>query len=65
MVTPAVRRDAVAHLAEAYEMSERRACSAIGVDGSSVRYRSGRLDDASFFALQLSEELVKARHRRR
>jgi putative transposase len=47
MVTPAVRRTAVAHLAETYEMSERRACRVIAADRSSVRYRSQRPDDAA------------------
>ena len=47
MVTPAVRRNAVADLVETYEMSERRACTLIGVDRSSVRYRSVRPDDAA------------------
>lgn len=45
MVTPAARREAVAHLEQGYEMSERRACSLIGVDRSSVRYRHRRPDD--------------------
>ena len=40
MVTPAARREAVAHLRLAYEVSERRACSALGADRTSVRYRS-------------------------
>ena len=47
MVTPAARREAVAHLEECYEMSERRACSLIGADRSSVRYRHRRPDDAA------------------
>src|SRR5512139_2826137 len=47
MVTPAARREAVAHLRVAYEVSERRACSALGADRTSVRYRSRRLDDAA------------------
>lgn len=46
MVTPAVKRDAVAHLVETHEMSERRACRLIGVDRTVVRYRSRRPDDA-------------------
>ena len=46
MVTPAARRTAVAHLAETYEMSERRACRVIAADRSSVRYRAERPDDA-------------------
>lgn len=46
MVTPAARREAVAILVELHEMSERRACSVIGADRASVRYRSRRPDDA-------------------
>ena len=45
MVTPAVRREAVAHLQVTYKVSERRACSALGTDRTSVRYRSCRPDD--------------------
>ena len=45
MVTPAAKRQAVAHLCYQYEVSQRRACSAIGVDRTSVRYRSRRSDD--------------------
>jgi len=45
MGTPAARREAVAHLEQGYEMSERRACSLIGADRSSVRYRHRRPDD--------------------
>jgi putative transposase len=46
MVTPAARREAVALLRKSFEVSERRACTALGVDRSSVRYRSIRPDDA-------------------
>ena len=46
MVTPAVRREAVAILVNEHEMSERRACSVIGADRASARYRSRRPDDA-------------------
>ena len=46
MVTPAARREAVAHLRVAFEVSERRACTAVGADRTSVRYRSNRPDDA-------------------
>ena len=45
MVTPVARREAAAHLGEAYAVSQRRACQAIGADRSSVRYRSRRADD--------------------
>ena len=47
MVTPAARRDAVAYLREIHAVSERRACRAIGVDRSMVRYRSVRADDTA------------------
>jgi putative transposase len=47
MVTPAARREAIAQLRVAYEVSERRACSALGADRTSVRYRSSRPDDAA------------------
>jgi putative transposase len=47
MVTPAARREAVVHLRVAYEVSERRACSALGTDRTSVRYRGRRPDDAA------------------
>jgi putative transposase len=45
MVTPAVKREAVAQLEGAHRMSERRACEAIGCDWMTVRYRSRRPDD--------------------
>jgi putative transposase len=47
MVTPAARREAVAHLRTAFQVSERRACAALGVDRTSHRYRSCRPDDAA------------------
>jgi putative transposase len=47
MVTPAARREAVAHLRIAYEVSERRACSALRGDRTSVRYCSRRSDDGA------------------
>jgi len=50
MVTPAARREAVAHLRSAFEVSERRACSVLGADRKSVRYRSRRPDDADIRA---------------
>lgn len=45
MVTPAAKREAVAHLQAALGMSERRACAVIGADRKSMRYRSYRGDD--------------------
>ena len=47
MVTPALRREAVAHLVTTHRMSERRACRAAGVDRTSVRYRKKRDDDGA------------------
>ncbi|ANK81859.1 MAG: integrase [Rhizobiales bacterium NRL2] len=46
MVTPAAKREAVAHLRSCHEMSERRACRVINADRTSVRYLSRRGDDA-------------------
>ena len=45
MVTPAARREAVAHLRGRLGVSERRACSIVGADRTSIRYRSRRSDD--------------------
>jgi putative transposase len=42
MVGPAAKREAVAHLRGALEMSERRACSLIAADRTMIRYRSRR-----------------------
>ena len=47
MVTPAAKRKAVAHLREAFGMSERRACKAIGCCRMTMRYQTTRADDAS------------------
>jgi putative transposase len=43
MVTPADRREAVAHLRVAFEVSERRASFALGADRTSVRHRADRM----------------------
>ena len=42
MVRPAAKRQAVAHLRERFQMSERRACSVIAADRKTIRYRSRR-----------------------
>jgi putative transposase len=47
MVTPAARREAAAHLGQVHGVSQRRACQAIGVDRSSVRYCHRRPDDGA------------------
>ena len=61
MVTPAAGREAAAHLAQTYRVSQRRACRAIGVDRSSVRYRRRRLDDGTIRTRL--RELAAARRR--
>ncbi len=61
MVTPAARREAVAHLQALLDVSERRACRVIAADRTSVRYRSRRAEDGD-----LREKLrVLAQDRRR
>ena len=45
MVTPAARRDAVAHACLVHGVSQRRACEALEFDRSSIRYRSTRPAD--------------------
>ena len=47
MVMPAARREAVVHLCGAHGVSQRRACRAIGVEWTSVRYRSRRPNDGT------------------
>ena len=61
MVTPAAKRKAVAHLMERHEMSERRACKAIGCCRMTIRYQSTRSEDGI-----LRERMIAlARERRR
>jgi len=50
MVTPAVRREAVARAVENHGVSERRACRVLEVDRSTTRYRSRRANDAELRA---------------
>jgi putative transposase len=60
MVGPAAKREAVARLRTKFEVSERRACSIIQADRTTVRYRSRRPDDA-----QLRERLRDLANARR
>ncbi|MDE2243763.1 MAG: IS3 family transposase [Bradyrhizobium sp.] len=46
VVTPAGKRKAVVHLRKAFEMSERRACKAIGYCRMTMRYQTTRADEA-------------------
>jgi putative transposase len=50
MVTPAARRLAVSHAVETFGVSQRRACTIIQADRSSIRYRQRRPDDAALRA---------------
>ena len=60
-MTPAARREAVAHLQALLDVSERRACRVIDAERTSVRYRSRRGDDS-----ELREKLrALAQERRR
>ncbi|MBO6776441.1 MAG: IS3 family transposase [Marinibacterium sp.] len=60
VLTPAAKREAVAHLQTCHGMSERRACRVIDADRKSVRYRSARDDDAG-----LREKLRELANQRR
>lgn len=60
MVTPAAKREAVAHLQALLDVSERRACRVIDADRTLVRYRSRRPDDHA-----LRERLRDLAHQRR
>ncbi len=60
MVTPVAKREAVAHLCSAFDMSERRACRTIGCIRMTVRYRCRRPDDAA-----LRRRLRELAHERR
>jgi len=61
MVTPAARREVVARLRCAFEVSERRACAVLGIDRTSVRYRGDRPDDTAVRARM--RELAAIRRR--
>ena len=45
MVTPGAKRDAVVHAQKAFGVSERRACTVIGIARRVMRYVSRRSDD--------------------
>jgi putative transposase len=60
MVTPAAERKAVAHLVDAYGMSERRACKTIGCCRMTMRYKTTRVDDAG-----LRQRMKAIAHERR
>lgn len=45
MVTPVAKRQAVRHIQEALDLSERRACALVGLARRVARYISTRADD--------------------
>jgi putative transposase len=47
MVTPVVKREAVAHLKALFGLSERRACQIAGADRKTIRYQSRRAPDTA------------------
>ncbi|MCU0802064.1 MAG: IS3 family transposase [Rhodobacteraceae bacterium] len=61
VVTPAAKRQAVAHLVASYEMSERRACRVIGCCRMTMRYEVIRQDDPML--RERLKELAKVRRR--
>ena len=61
MVTPDAKRKAVAHACEMHGVSQRRACHALKIDRSTVRYTSTRPDDAP---LREAMKAVAAERRR-
>ena len=60
MVTPAAKRDAVAHLRKAFEVSERRACKILDCCRMTVRYKAVRSEDSD-----LRERMKAIAHERR
>ena len=61
MVTPAAKRQAVAHLLQSHGMSERRACRVIGCCRMTMRYEAVRQEDA--VVRKRLKELARARRR--
>ena len=61
MVTPEVKREAVAHLCDAHKVNQRRACDVLDVDRLTVRYFSVRLDDADL--REIIRSVAQARRR--
>ncbi|MBQ0711321.1 MULTISPECIES: IS3 family transposase [unclassified Ochrobactrum] len=60
VVTPAARRKAVVHLMDHHQMSERRACKAMGFCRMTIRYETRRSDDHD-----LRERMKELAHERR
>lgn len=61
MVTPAAKREVVAHLQERFSVSERQACRLVGIPRSTVRYRHRKRGDATL--VTRLQELIQQRPR--
>lgn len=61
MVSPAIRRQVVGLVMKAHELTERRACRAIGVSRTSIRYRSCRTEPKKL--VENMREIAKERPR--
>lgn len=61
MVTPAAKREAVAHLQERFPVSERRACRLVGLSRSTLRYQRRSRDDTAL--VERLRALARARPR--
>jgi len=61
VVTPDAKREAVAHLIDQHQVSQRRACEVLKADRSTIRYHSKRLDD--FEQREAIKRIAKERHR--
>jgi putative transposase len=61
MVTPVARREAVAYVKTAYDVSERRACKSLNIDRACIRYRSRRQSDGG--VRDVLRKLSYERHR--
>lgn len=60
MVTPVAKRQAVAHLCQRHEVSQRRACQVVGADRTSIRYGRRRAGD-TILRVRLRELAVERR----
>ena len=61
MVTPDVRREAVAHIRRSFGLSERRACGLVGISRRVLHYEARRPDDGAL--RQRLRELAAERRR--
>jgi len=58
MVTPALGREMMNHLTSHYPVSQRRACSVVGIDRATVRYQPQRKAESAQLAATIEKRLV-------